>query len=151
MAFVAQLTAAGADITANYGTYLRTMVEIAFMVFLMFILPKEIASSMAGSFGGKLTDIAGKLALTTSIMAGGGSGNSGGNTAGGTTAMGGGNTSEVGKAREVFNSGNPGGNSSSSGAADWHKGGGGGGSPSSYTPIPAGQWQQALSDLKQHS
>lgn len=80
MAFVAQLTAANADIIDNYGTYLITLGEMGFMTFLMFTLPQEISRSMGGSFGGKLTDFTSRLIMTAGGWGNLSGGGNGGNT-----------------------------------------------------------------------
>jgi len=128
LAFVNQLTAADADIIKNYGTYLKTLAEVGFMVFLLFTLPKEISSSMGGSFGGKLTDIAGQIATKASgfVTGGLGMGGGGGLTPGGSHPSGGmpGGSGGGGNAREVFGSGA--GNSTASNPNDWKSASGGG-------------------------
>lgn len=136
MAFVDQLTAANANIIENFGTYLITLGEVAFMTFLMYTLPSEISRSMGGSFGGHFLQLSGKLLRTT-----GGWVNSGmnANTVLNTQS---GNSQPItnGSAKEVF--GNTDFDKSQASPSDWQK---------SVTQAQAStkeQWQGAIDNLK---
>ena len=104
---VMDLSAAGADITQHYVTYIIAILQLGFMTYLMMIIPKELASNLGGTFGGKLIEVGGRVAMrggslitqgignVTERYSGGGSGgrgsdvfrgNSGGSSGGGTTS-----------------------------------------------------------------
>lgn len=149
MAFVNQLTGANADIINNYGVYLKTLAEVGFMVFLLFTLPKEISSSMGGSFGGKLTNLAGKLATKASSYATAGFSGSGGLNPGGSSnpvseSLG---RSSSGGAKEVFGGGDS--KTTASNPNDWSAASSNPlfGNQGSSSQIDGSQWQDAASKI----
>jgi hypothetical protein len=115
---VSSLTNAGADITQHYATYILSLFELGFMTYLMMIIPKELASSLGGTFGGKLVEVGGRVVMRGGSMI--------------TQGIGG-----------VANHYKGGGNTSSSGGGDMLKAGGSSGSGGKTSTASSSQdWQK---------
>ena len=117
---VAKLSAASADILANYGDYLVALANTAILTVLMFIIPQKLASDLGSGFGSTVIDIGGEMVKGAQriISSSGGGGGGGGNN----TPM------PIPQ--------NPSGGGSTGG------GGGGGGSGGTNPPVKSSDWAQ---------
>lgn len=129
MAFVAQLNKANGDIISNFGVYIKTLAETGFMTFLLYTLPREIASALGGSFSGHVVNIGGKMMSRVADMA----------------KSGGGMESGQSLAQNPFLVSSGGG----SNPYDWSSTANtGGGNPSATEPVLSDDWQEGIDRLK---
>lgn len=88
---LAKLTATKANIVGNYADYILAILSLFFMNWLMLVVPKELASSLGGSFGGKILEVGGTMAMRGFNILRSGAGsviNQGGNTSTGNSGSG---------------------------------------------------------------
>lgn len=125
---VSKLSDANADIVGNYGSYLLALVSVFFLTYLMMTIPKEIASSLGGTFGSNMLEYAGNIvqrgmqhaANAAGITSGGG--NSSNTSINTSTGSGMNNVNNTSQALNAFsNTGNKP-SSSATSPGEWAKG-----------------------------
>lgn len=99
---VVKLTNAGGDAITHYVDYILAIIELGFMTYLMMVIPKELAGSLGGSFGGKIIDYGGQIASRgINMVRDGFNGGETGGTGGGSPSPTGGN-----RGHDIFRSEN---------------------------------------------
>lgn len=58
---VAKLTATDGDILSHYADYILAITSMFFYVYMMFVVPKELAGSLGGTFASNMLNIGGEL------------------------------------------------------------------------------------------
>ena len=108
---VIKLSNAGGDAVTHYADYVLAIIELGFMTYLMMVIPKELASSLGGNFGGKVIEYGGQMASRGLSMVSNGfnSGEMGGGGSSPHPTGGGGRSPEIFKSenKSVINAANP--------------------------------------------